>query len=219
MKFWPPYFSDYRWEDLTWGWPPYKTQTALCLGPLSIWTWGADTWTGLCQRRWWPPSGGTRKWRRFSASISRADPHDSIEDAEIGSENGQEAAQLIKTGKSKNDSFIDTSVRTSEFQEGWNVTEKVVDDTEVAERQLEGEAMWMAAFMKPARYVASTSVTLNWEEWPCKGEVCKWPRNSHRPSRSTGIPQCQQKNQNRRTEWHIHWMKWLGSLPRNLRAF
>ena len=81
-----------------------------------------------------------RRWRRLCASISRADPHDGSEDAEIGSENGQEAAQLIKTGKSKNDSFIDTSVRTSEFQEGWNVTEKVVDDTGVAERQLEGEA-------------------------------------------------------------------------------
>ena len=47
---------------------------------------------------------------KVCASISRVDPHDSSEDAEIGSENGQEAAQLIKTGKSKNDSFIDTSV-------------------------------------------------------------------------------------------------------------
>lgn len=72
--------------------------------------------------------------------LSRVYPQDASKDVEIGNENSQEAAQFVKTGKSKNDSFIDTSVRTREFQEGWSVTEKVVDDTGVAEGQLEGEA-------------------------------------------------------------------------------
>ena len=53
--------------------------------------------------------------------LSRVDPQDG---SEIGNENSQEAAQFTKTGKSKNDKFIDMCVRTSDFQEGLSVTEK-----------------------------------------------------------------------------------------------
>lgn len=55
-------------------------------------------------------------------------PQDGNEDVEIRNENSEKAAQLIKTGKSKNDNLIDMCVRTREFQEGWSVTEKVIDD-------------------------------------------------------------------------------------------
>ena len=47
---------------------------------------------------------------------------------------------LLKLAKARM-TFTDMCVRTSEFQKGWSVTEKMVDDTGVAERQLEVRPM------------------------------------------------------------------------------
>ena len=83
--------------------------------------------------------------------FSRMDPQGGNGDVQIRTENNQEAAQFIKTGKSKNDNFIDTCIRTREFQEGWSVTEKVVDDIQVAERQLKGEACVNGSLQKACK--------------------------------------------------------------------